>query len=473
MNEHNGADQQPHTQSGSTPPVDPETSHTVNPEHQTVAHDTAPLHSETPHPAVTPEMETPPLDEPESEPASATATTLSPTPTAPKRASGLMAGIAIGAIIGAIAGGATGSIVAANSNAQSSATPSTSQVTITNPESTTEVSAIAQVATPSSVTIDVTSRTGSGTGSGVIYSEDGYIITNAHVVTMEGASFAETTVRVVLSDGRILSGTIVGSDPYADIAVIKVEADNLVPIQVSDAEINVGDLTVAIGAPFNLSNTVTSGVVSTLNRGISVGSPLIPNDRSPQDEPEERNPYEFRFDSPGQSNNAGGQVTLPVIQTDASINPGNSGGPLLNAAGELIGINVAIASSGQEENQAGSVGLGFAIPVELATRVADSIIDGEPPTHGLLGATVLDARASEVATQRGGLIRDVIEGSAAEEAGLRSGDIITAVDGVLTGDGTTVSAMIRYYAGGTEVALTIVRDGETITTDVTLGTLTL
>lgn len=390
------------------------------------------------------------------------------------RPSGLFTGLIVGALVGALAGGGTAAIVATNANGNAENPASSSQITIANPEASTQVSAIAAVATPSTVTIEVSSRAGSGTGSGVIYSADGYIITNAHVVTMQGASFSNTDVRVELSDGRILNGTIVGSDPYADIAVIKVEASGLTPIQVSDTEVTVGDLTVAIGAPFNLSNTVTSGVVSTINRGITVGSPLVPEDNETQETPNGDNPFEFWFDAPGDSTpTTGGQVTLPVIQTDASINPGNSGGPLLNAAGELIGINVAIASAGQNETEAGSVGLGFAIPSSLATRVADSIIAGETPSHGLLGATVLDARASETATQRGGLVRDVVPGSAAENAGIQAGDIITEVDGVPTADGTSVSAMIRYFEGGSEVTLTIVRGDETLTKEVTLGTMDL
>ncbi|MGO3679437.1 MAG: trypsin-like peptidase domain-containing protein, partial [Microbacteriaceae bacterium] len=216
-----------------------------------------------------------------------------------KRSSGLIAGIAIGAIIGAIAGGATAAIVLENRGDIAADPKGSSEITIANPEASTQVSAIAQVATPSTVTIDVSSRAGSGTGSGVIYSEDGYIVTNAHVVTIDGSSFADTQVRVMLSDGRMLDGTIVGTDPYADVAVIKVEAEGLTPITIAEDELAVGDLTVAIGAPFNLSNTVTSGVVSTLNRGISVGSPLIPNDGGEGQDPQEENPYEFRFDAPG------------------------------------------------------------------------------------------------------------------------------------------------------------------------------
>lgn len=392
--------------------------------------------------------------------------------------SGLMIGLAIGALVGGIVGGGTAAIVTANSEPPAAPPTQTGTVTITNPEHATAVSAIAAVAADSVVTLDVRSNTGSGTGSGVIYSEDGYIITNAHVVTMPESSFANTTVRVLLSDGTMLDGRVVGSDPYADIAVVKVDAQSLNPITVADSEeITVGDLAVAIGAPFDLSGTVTSGVVSALNRGISVGSPHIPLDpeAEDQDPSQPENPWDFQFDIPGQedgSPQAGGQVTLPVIQTDADINPGNSGGALLNAEGNLVGINVAIASTGslQDGNQ-GSVGLGFAIPSNLATRIADAIIAGEQPTHGLLGATVGDSRVSDEAVKQGGLVREVTPGGAAERAGIRAGDVIVSVNGVRTTNGTAVSAMIRYHEGDSEVDITLDRAGTSITERVELGTL--
>lgn len=399
-----------------------------------------------------------------------------PTPMqqAPSRPSGLLAGLAIGALVGALVGGATGAVVASNVDA-----PHVQQVvsggslTITNPNSTTDVNAIAAVATKSTVTIEVSSPTGSGSGSGVIYREDGYIITNAHVVTMPGSTFDQTRVRVFLNDGRILHASVVGSDPYADIAILKVDATNLVPIAVgSSKELDVGDLTVAIGAPFNLSNTVTSGVISALNRGISVGSPSLPTD----EERSEDNGSDFRFnfpEAPGQQSQTSGQVTLPVIQTDADINPGNSGGPLVNSAGELIGVNVAIVSNSGQQQQAGSVGLGFAIPIDLATRIADSIIAGEKPTHGLLGIVVQDSRMDENARWRGGLVLELTRNGAAEAAGIRVGDIVTAIDGIQAVDGTSVSALIRSHAGGSEVTLDIVRNDKPMKIDVTLGTLTL
>src|SRR5690606_15920529 len=168
--------------------------------------------------------------------------------------------------------------------------------------------------------------------------------------TLDGEAGATPEIRVWLSDGRILDGTLVGTDPFADLAVVKIEADGLVPMKIAEPDsVNVGDLAVAIGAPLNLSNTVTSGVVSALNRGISVGSPIIPKEPEDQFEAPDGSgefPW-FRFGDPNEDprqrqapQTTATTVTLPVVQTDASINPGNSGGALINANAELIGINV-------------------------------------------------------------------------------------------------------------------------------------
>ncbi|MBK0420357.1 trypsin-like peptidase domain-containing protein [Leucobacter sp. CSA1] len=401
----------------------------------------------------------------------------------------LVAGLAIGALVGGLVGGGVAAVVSSNVIPQQSSVSGAQSgaVTLNNPETATAITGVAAVAMPSVVTLDVSGASAAGSGSGVIYREDGYILTNAHVVTLDGAAGSDPTIRVKLSDGRVMDGTLVGTDPYADVAVVKVEADDLPAIEVADSdELNVGDLTVAIGAPLNLANTVTSGVVSALNRGISVGSPLIPEEPQSPDEsqPDDNGnglPWDFRFDNPDreqqtppeQQSTSGGSVTLPVIQTDASINPGNSGGALLDGEGRLIGINVAIASTGGDAATAGSVGLGFAIPANLATRVADSIIEGEQPSHGLLGASVKDSSedTDEDANHAGGLIVDVSRGGAADEAGLRAGDVITAVDGVPAADGTSVSALIRTHAGGSEVTISYTRGGEAAETTATLGTL--
>ena len=412
------------------------------------------------------------------------------------RTGALLAGLAIGALLGGVVGGGVAAVVSANANHSSTATASgNSAITLNNAENATAISGVAAVATPSVVTLEVSGASASGSGSGVIYQKDGYIITNAHVVTLDGAAMSDAKIRVKLSDGRIFDGSVVGVDPYADLAVVKVDATDLPAITVADSDkIDVGDLTVAIGAPLNLANTVTSGVVSALNRGISVGSPLIGDDQSQQDDGSgdtgsEGNgdsgngfPWDFRFGLPDEQNGDSGQqqqstssgsVTLPVIQTDASINPGNSGGALLNGNGELIGINVAIASTSTTGDTAGSVGLGFAIPANLATRVADAIIAGEQPSHGLLGASVADSSqdTDADANHAGGLLVDVSSGGAADKAGLKSGDVITAVDGVSAVDGTSVSALIREHAGGSTVKIEYTRGGEPGETEATLGTL--
>ncbi|MGW9022272.1 trypsin-like peptidase domain-containing protein [Leucobacter chromiiresistens] len=400
----------------------------------------------------------------------------------------LLAGLAVGALLGGVAGGGVAAVVSANAPQTSSTSASgNSAITLNNAENATAISGVAAVATPSVVTLEVAGGSSSGSGSGVIYSEDGYIITNAHVVTLDGAAMSDASIRVKLSDGRIFDGSLVGVDPYADLAVVKVDATDLPAIEVADSDkIDVGDLTVAIGAPLNLANTVTSGVVSALNRGISVGSPLLENQPTPDDEGGDDGsgggglPWDFRFglpddqgQQPQQQQTSSGSVTLPVIQTDASINPGNSGGALLNGNGELIGINVAIASTSTTGETAGSVGLGFAIPANLASRVADAIIAGEQPSHGLLGASVADSSqdTDADANYAGGLLVEVVPDGAAAKAGLQAGDVITAVDGVSAVDGTSVSALIRYHEGGSKVRIDYMRNGEAGQTEATLGTL--
>lgn len=392
-----------------------------------------------------------------------------------------VAGIAIGAVIGGVVGGGVSSVFMSNQaqltfqGANASGT-----ITIDNADNATNVSAVAAVATNSVVTLEVIGEEGAGSGSGVIYSKDGFIVTNAHVVTLDGAAGEDPTVRVWLADGRILPASVIGVDPFADLAVVKVEAENLTPISVANSnKVRVGDLAVAIGAPLNLSNTVTSGVVSALNRGITVGSEIIPDDSSDDQAqtPDNQNqlPW-FRFGDPGeqqQQNRSASSltVTLPVIQTDASINPGNSGGALLNSNAELIGINVAIASNATDSSTAGSVGLGFAIPSNMVIRVADSLIAGQQPSHGLLGVNITDSGGSEDQSVAGALIADVAPGGPADSAGLRKGDVITAIDGVRTDSGTTASALVRMNEGGNKVAITYVRDGKQNETQVTLGTL--
>ena len=384
----------------------------------------------------------------------------------------LLVGLAIGALLGGIVGGGVAAIVSANAHPATTAV-NQSTVTLNNPETVTDVTQVALVATPSVVTVMVQGDGSSGSGSGVIYGNDGYIITNAHVALLDGAT-SSPTIQVKLHDGSTRKAELVGTAPYTDIAVLKVDPKGLTPIKVADSnEVNVGDLAVAIGAPMSLSNTVTSGIVSALNRGITVGSPLVPSDPNNQPEGESNSPWDFRFDAQGQDQKPTGAVTLPVIQTDASINPGNSGGALLNGAGELIGINVAIASPGATEAGAGSAGLGFAIPANAAARVADEIIAGEKPSYGLLGASVVDASQDTDADAQlaGGLIAEVVRGGAAAKAGLKVGDVVTAVDGVPAADGVTVSALVRTHGANEKVTVDYSRAGVPGQVEVTLGSL--
>lgn len=409
---------------------------------------------------------------------------------APQRHGGLVAGIAIGALLGSLVGGGTAAVVAHNMTPKQvvQAEAAGGSLTLNNLDTATAITGVAAVGTPSVVTLQVSGPTSAGSGSGVIYTDDGYIITNAHVATLEGET-ANPQIQVQLSDGTLLPGKLVGSDPFADIAVVKVDATNLTPIHVADSQkINVGDLAVAIGAPLSLSNTVTSGVVSALNRGISVSSSMVPeqesqdggvNDQNQQQAPgqreQEQSPFPwFEFQGPNgeqqqqqQLQSSRSRVAIPVIQTDASINPGNSGGALLNGQGELIGINVALASANTSDGTAGSDGLGFAVPSNLAVRVADALIAGEQPSHGLLGVT----QTTEASTTNaaGGVVGEVSPGSPAEKAGLKPGDVITSINGARADSFTTVTALVRMYAAGSEVTIGYNRDGTQYEAEVTLG----
>ena len=264
-------------------------------------------------------------------------------------------------------------------------------------------------------------------GSGVIVdAKKGYVLTNHHVI--ENAD----QIEVVLDDDRSLQATVVGSDPGTDIAVLLLEEyDNLVDMPLGDSEeLQVGDFVVAIGNPFGLQHTVTSGIVSALGRhGIS------------------RDGYE------------------DFIQTDASINPGNSGGALINLKGELIGINSAIFSS-----SGGNIGIGFAIPVNIAKAIMDQILEFGEVRRGLLGVSISDfnaetAKAIGVEATQGALVQEIVPGSAAEKAGVEVGDVIVSVNGVTITDAADLRTTIGLKRSGETVKLILIRDGdrETVT----------
>jgi putative serine protease PepD len=390
----------------------------------------------------------------------------------------VVAALAIGAILGGASGaGVTALTLNATQSATGPQTTSPQTITVNNEDSVSAVTGIAAKASPSVVTISVTASNAGGTGSGVVLSSDGYVLTNTHVVTLEGAS-SSGKIEVTTYDGKLYTGKVVGIDPIVDLAVIKLDgASGLQPIQFADSSnLNVGDQAVAIGAPLGLSNTVTDGIVSALNRSIQIASSAVPDNTSQQDSNGGNSDDPFDFwnfgQSPGGTTTQSATISLPVVQTDAAINPGNSGGALVNSSGELIGVNVAIANAGGSSTgeQSGSIGVGFAIPANLAKRVADEIIADGTATHGLLGATVKDA-TSETSKTVGAEINEVTGGGAAETAGLKPGDVITEFNDIPITSSTDLTAQVRALAAGTSTSLTYVRDGKANTADVKLGEL--
>jgi putative serine protease PepD len=289
------------------------------------------------------------------------------------------------------------------------------------------VEKVAASVLPSVVKINVTGQQGAGSGSGIILSADGEILTNNHVVEVAGNG---GTISVNFNDGSTAKAEVVGTDPLTDIAVIKAEGvSGLTPATIGNsAQLAVGENVVAIGSPFGLEATVTSGIVSALNRPVSAGE-------------------------------AGGtDTTYPAVQTDAAINPGNSGGPLVNMRGEVVGINSSIrsASSGMTGSEAGSIGLGFAIPIDKVLPIVDQLRNGETPTHARLGVSVADASSNDGLLTGAG-VQQVTAGSAAEAAGLERGDVITRVDNQVISDSESLVATIRGYRPGDQVTLTVVR----------------
>ncbi|WP_318242046.1 S1C family serine protease [Arthrobacter gallicola] len=347
-------------------------------------------------------------------------------------------------------------------------------VVVNDHESVNAVTAAAVKASPSVVTIEVSGSGSSGSGSGIILDDEGHILTNTHVVTL-GGTVASPSIEVQTEDGRVLSATVVGTDPLSDLAVIKVDAPDLTPASLGDSgNLNVGDTVIAIGAPLGLAGTVTDGIVSTLNRTISVQSSAAPEsdtDAAPDDG------NGFRFAPPdGSSQNqssASSSIYLNVIQTDAAINHGNSGGALVNSDGEVIGVNVAIASASSTSSgeDSGNIGVGFAVPASYAKRVAEEIIDDGSASHGFLGVSVTPATGSGSSSFTiGAAIADnPASGTPAAKAGLQKGDIVTKVNDIPITDAQSLTAAIRMQAAGSKVTIDYVRNGQTESTETTLG----
>ena len=298
------------------------------------------------------------------------------------------------------------------------------------------VAKVAAKVLPSVVSIQFTGTAGSGTGSGVVIDDSGLIVTNNHVVE-EAANGGSLTVS--FQDGTTTSAEIVGRDPSADLAVIRVDGvDNLVPAKLGNSDdLQVGESVIAIGSPLGLNGTVTTGIVSALNR------PVLPDPNSSDDS------------------------VLNAIQTDAAINPGNSGGALVNLDGELVGINSAIATLGASTGgQSGSIGLGFAIPVNEAKWISNQLISDGTAEHARLGVTVEPSTGDVLGAQVG----TVESGSAADKAGLAEGDVITEFGDQSIDSPDALVAAVRSIEPGTQVSITYVRDGQTHTVDAEMGT---
>ncbi|WP_418277944.1 trypsin-like peptidase domain-containing protein [Isoptericola jiangsuensis] len=299
--------------------------------------------------------------------------------------------------------------------------------------------AVTAAVAPSVVAIQVSSQAGGAEGSGVIVDDAGHIVTNNHVV-----SGAEGNVQVTLSDGRLFEAEIVGTDPTTDLAVVQlVDApDDLQPATVGDSDaVQVGDSVLAVGNPLGLANTATTGIVSALDRPVAASG-----------------------------EDSSDVVVTNAIQIDAAVNPGNSGGPLFDAQGRVIGITSSIATMSSGSGQSGSIGLGFAIPANLATSVAEQLVEDGTAEHAFLGVSLGDASATaDGVTRRGAQIGEVTEGSPAAEAGLQSGDVIVAVDDDAVNGAESLTAYVRERSAGEQATVTYVRDGQTSTVDVTFA----
>jgi putative serine protease PepD len=300
------------------------------------------------------------------------------------------------------------------------------------------VAEIAQRVLPSVVSIEAQSGRGGSTGSGFIIDSNGYILTNNHVIASSAMSGGD--IRVRLNDGFSYDAKVIGRDSSYDLAVIKITAPNLKALQFGDSdEVAVGDSVIAIGSPLGLSGTVTLGIISAKNRAVTAGG----------DDAE--------------------SAFINALQTDAAINPGNSGGPLVNSTGAVIGINSAIASLGTSfSGQSGSIGLGFAIPINQARKTADQLIKTGKATYPVMGISVdMNYSGDGAMIAKTGVA--IVPGGAAAKAGLKSGDIITEIDGRAITSSDELIVAIRSHNVGEKIEVTYKRNGASKTVTLTLS----
>lgn len=342
------------------------------------------------------------------------------------------------AVAGGIGGGVLGSSLTAEGQRTVAPSASTVQVGASKTPAAPRVdrgegsiASIAAAATPSVVTIKVEGASGSGTGSGWVYDDQGHIVTNNHVV---GSAATGGKIVVVRSDGSQLPATIVGRDVSYDLAVLKVDGAGLTPLPLgSSKDVVVGDEVIAVGAPLGLESTVTTGIISALNRPVTPGED---DDRS----------------------------YINALQTDAAINPGNSGGPLLDMQGRVIGVNSAIAQlpSSMGGSTSGSIGVGFAIPSDQVKTTVDQLIATGKAVHPVIGVFLdrsYEGQGVRIATDQGGQSAIVADGPAAK-AGLKAGDVIVSFDGRPINSPDALVVAIRSKAVGDSVTLVVQRGGQ-------------
>jgi putative serine protease PepD len=340
------------------------------------------------------------------------------------------------AVLLAGGGGVVGGLVvhAADSSGATGSRATATTPTSVNVLDRSSLASIAAEVKPSVVAI----QTQDAEGSGVVFTADGYIVTNNHVV----ADATGGTVKVNFSDGKTATGKVVGTDPKTDLAVVKVSGvSGLTPAKFGDSSaMQVGDTVLAIGSPLGLEGSVTAGIVSALNRTIQEGN------GSPQNQ---------QFSQSQSATDIGG-----AIQTDAPINPGNSGGALVNMSAQVIGINTAIATSGQGE---GNIGVGFAIPSNRVKQVAEALIGGQKVSHPYIGVQV------QTADGGGAVVSAVVGSGPADKAGLQKGDVITKANGKQISTSDDLVNVVQSSKVGDHVQLTVTRNGANQTVTVTIG----
>jgi len=368
--------------------------------------------------------------------------------------------LVIGGVAGVGGAAAYDAFRSDDGSAQSSATTSGSGITSASDSTPVlgGVEAVAKKVLPSVVRVNVSGQAESGSGSGAVLESAGHVLTNNHVVS---SATNGGSISVSFNDGTIAKAKVVGTDPLTDMAVIKVDGvTGLTPAVIGKStNLRVGQQVVAIGSPFGLNATVTSGIVSALNRPVSVAT------EPQQSDPQEQLPFGFGQQEQPQAQQSL-STTYPAIQTDAAINPGNSGGPLVNMAGQVVGINSSIRTASDTSTSGGSIGLGFAIPIDEVMPVIKQILSGQTPTHARLGVSV---GSSTDALTPGAVIRTVENGGAGAKAGLKPGDVVTKINDQSVTDAESLVATVRGMRPNDEVKITVIRGGKTLAIRATLG----